>query len=352
MYKSQRNTLYKETGLKKKSLYHTRTARMISIVMFFFLLTWLPTRITGLLAAFGCPVPPLAVYVCVFLAKSCVMYNAVVYVFLNHRFRAAFLHLTFVCREDSRLRLTTDATNASVRNLGEVLPSIVNGSDRSRVLTRKSLSQLNFMAVSKIPELSSCSGRLSNADLPSRDPSETPREDSIYDRKSSLPDRILLETLVVDLKQRDDSLGVDSAVWSNESANGSCSNEGMQDEGRGKGESHLLTEGRDTGLNSTEKGPELSDSVGQDSPDMNKNLPNARQEISKFEPPTKEQNTPNTNQNTARNKFRLSNKAQNSKKINYGFNNPALYEEDEYQENDKNIENYLELDIRSLSNIA
>ena len=345
LYKSQRNTIYKESGLRKKSLYHTRTARMISIVMFFFLLTWLPTRVAGLLAAFGCSVSPSAVYVCVFLAKSCVMYNAVVYVFLNHRFRAAFLHLTFVCREESRLRLTTDATNASVRNFGEILPSVVETNERSRVLSRKTLSQLSFIPVAEIPELSSCSGRLSNADVSrlTREPSETPREDSIHDRKSSLR--------VVDLKECD-TVGVDLA----RSENGSCLNEGLQDEGIG---SHFPRGGRDisetnNGLSSVEIGSHLSNSVGEDTmrSDTNKELSSARQDIPKFESSTAEQNTPDAERNTAINKSELSGKAHNSDKINYGFNNPGLHEDDEYAENDKNIENYFELDIRSLTNIA
>ena len=359
LYRNQHKTVYKEAGLRNKSLYHTRTARMIWIVMFFFLLTWLPTRSVGLVAAFGCPVPPLAVFVCVFLAKSCVMYNAVVYVFLNHRFRAAFLHLTFVCREESRLRFTTDATNASVRNFGEILPSIVDASERSRVLTRKSLSQLNFIAVAKIPELSSCSGRLSNAEfsLPTRDPSESPREDSVFNRKSSLPDR----------NSPEDSFGIDRAVWSNESANGSCLNITAQGEDLDRktecdkkgSETHLPTVERDTNnefsstgrrqsLSYTDsemasKEAQLSASEAQGSPDINKELHNAK-ERAKSESTTSEQDKEIQEFNI--------NKAHKALKVEYGFNNPGLCK-DAFSESDKTIEKYLELDIRSLSiNIA
>ena len=372
LYRSQRNlTVCKDTGPRNKSLYHTRTARMIWTVMFFFLLTWLPTRSVGLVAAFGCPVPPLAVFVCVFLTKSCVMYNAVVYVFLNHRFRAAFLHLTFVCREDSRLRFTTDATNASVRNFGETLPSIVDAGDRSKVLMRKSLSQLNFIPVAaKVPEISSCSGRLSNAEfsLPTREPSETPRENSMYDRTSSLSDRHLSE----------DTFRIESAAWSNGSANGSCLNtapryneiEKKTEYEEERLEAHFPTVGRDKSesnneLSSIERRLSLScvgsdstktdhktDSAepqesinGQRSPDINNELANAKRKIIKCESAISEQDK-------AINELKSPSNAHKSLKVNYGFNNPTLHEEDEYSDSDKTIEKYLELDIRSLSNLA
>ena len=367
LYRNQHNTVCKETGLRNKSLYHTRTARMIWTVMFFFLLTWLPTRSVGLVAAFGCSVPPLAAFVCVFLTKSCVMYNAVVYVFLNHRFRAAFLHLTFVCREDSRLRFTTDATNASARNFGEILPSIVDAGDRSKVLMRKSLSQLNFIpAAAKIPEISSGSGRLSNAEfsLPTREPPETSRKDSIYDRTSSHCDRHLSE----------DTFRIDRAAWSNGSANGSRLNiapheneiDRKTEHKKERLEEHLPTMGREKSelnneLSCIERRQSLShvgpdstktdhktDSTepqkstsGQRSPDINNELDNAKQEITTI-----------SEQDKVMNELKSYSNAHKALKVNYGFNNPALYEEDEYSDSDKTIEKYLELDIRSLSNIA
>ena len=363
LYRSQHNTVCKETGTRNKSLYHTRTARMIWTVMFFFLLTWLPTRSVGLVAAFGCPVPPLAVFVCVFLTKSCVMYNAVVYVFLNHRFRGAFLHLTFVCREESRLRFTTDATNASVRNFGEILPSIVDTGDRSKVLMRKSLSQLNFIPVAaKIHELSSGSARLSNAELslPTREPSETPRKHSTYDRKSSLSDRHLSE----------DTFKIDSAVWSNGSANGSCLNIAPHDNEIDRKteyeEDRLKTHFPTLGKKPPESNKELSSiesrqclsylgsehstepqesTSGQRSPEINNELANAKQEVTEFKSTISEQDK-------AMNELKSPSNAHKALKVNYGFNNPALHEDDEYSDSDKTIKKYLELDIKSLSNIA
>lgn len=157
---------HKESRMRQKSLYHTRTARMILVVMFFFLLTWAPTRIAGLLISFGYHVSPLALYVCLFMAKSSVIYNAVVYVFINHRFRAAFLHMTFMCRNESRLRFTTDATNASMRNIGDVLQSIVSEQGVSRNSSMKAVSQLHFTTeAAEISQNSSSTDRNSGKEL-------------------------------------------------------------------------------------------------------------------------------------------------------------------------------------------
>lgn len=142
---------------QRKSLTHTRTARMIAVVMFFFFLIWLPFKITGLCQTFGVSVPSLAMYISVFLAKSCVMYNAVVYVFLNHRFRAAFLHLTFICRDDHRRRHTTSFTNHS----GRFFEITTNAVDHSyRTLAGKSPSRTNVLPPGCDPDVSSIPGRV------------------------------------------------------------------------------------------------------------------------------------------------------------------------------------------------
>ena len=315
MYQSKRNTIYKESGLIKKSLYHTRTARMIAIVMFFFMLTWLPTRVIELLAAFGCSASPVAVYICAFLTKSCIMYNAVVYVFLNHRFRAAFLHLTYVCRLDSRLRFTTDATNASIRNFGEILPSIAETNDRSRVLPQKTLSQLSFLPTVEMPEFSSCStGRLSNADLsqPACDSSETPCKGSVHNRNTSLLHR-----------GRSTNGYTDGAVINKEIQSKDLSR-------RIEGEQEVTSSEKNNEIASTEVGSQRSDSVGEDGADISDEFSNTEQI-----------------------KYGLSSTENKPAAITgYGFNNPGLYENDELSENGKSIETYLELDISSLSSVT
>lgn len=146
----------------RRSLTHTRTARMIAVVMLSFLLTWLPFKVTGLCQAFGVAVSSLTVHVCAFLAKSCVMYNAVVYVILNHRFRAAFLHLTFLCR-DENIRLTTSAANQSGRFGAEILGH--TDKYKPRGMAGKKLSQLSIISVGLNPDASSICGKTS-ADVP------------------------------------------------------------------------------------------------------------------------------------------------------------------------------------------
>lgn len=150
---------------RRRSRTHTRTARMIAVVMASFLATWLPFNVAGLCRAFGVRVSPLVVYVCVCVAKSCVMYNAVVYVFLNHRFRAAFLHFTFICRDESKLRVTTSVMNQSANRIGEIDPAIAHGKcgdvRAARGMVGKKLSQLSFVSVGYNVEVSSVSGRVS-----------------------------------------------------------------------------------------------------------------------------------------------------------------------------------------------
>ena len=153
---------------RSRSRTHTRTARMIAVVMASFLATWLPFSAAEVCRAFGVRVSPLVVYVCVCVAKSCVIYNAVVYVFLNHRFRAAFLHFTFICRDESKLRMATSVINQSGTRFGEIDPA--NTTDKfghgraARGMVGKKLSQLSFISVGYNVEVSSVSAGKVSAD--------------------------------------------------------------------------------------------------------------------------------------------------------------------------------------------
>lgn len=158
-------------SIRSRSRTHTRTARMIAVVMASFLATWLPFSVAGLCRAFGVRVSPLVVYVCVCVAKSCVMYNAVVYVFLNQRFRAAFLHFTFICRDESKLRMATSVINQSGNRFGEIDAGITTdkfGHRRAAAAARgmvgKKLSQLSFVSVGYNVEVSSVSAGKVSAD--------------------------------------------------------------------------------------------------------------------------------------------------------------------------------------------
>ena len=351
LYKSNRSTVYKASCARRKSLYHTRTARMIAIAMFFFLLTWLPTRIVGLLAAFGCPIPPLAAYVCMFLTKSCVMYNAVVYVFLNHRFRAAFLHLTFVFRDDGRQRFNTSATtNASVRNLGEIFAtSVVETKNMSRALSRKTLSQLCFVPAVEMAEYSSCSARNSDVDLsrPSRDPSITRREESLHDRKSSSSgrdssqtDRELSSILREKRKECEGSL-VESTAREKDYGNGSYLNRELDEE-----EFCGVKGGEIDGVGS------CLASMGEDTNKADRGLTKAR--IEPILPTVERERSYSSAQNTSsRKNSQISIHSFEKGEVNYGFSNPGLYQDDECSAgtSEQCFEKFLELNINSLENI-
>ena len=371
MYRSKRTTVYRDSGVKTNSLYHTRTARMITVVMFFVLLTWLPTRFIGLLSAFGCSVSPLAVYICVFLAKSCVMYNAVVYVFLNHRFRAAFLHLTFVCREESRLRFTTDATNASVRNFGEILPSVVEINDRSRVVSRKTLSQIPFIPTAYIPELSSCSARASNTDLsqPTWDLTETPRKDSTCDRDNSSRDR---KVSTYD-RNMSEALVKDTAAWCHEEVESSCLKTELEKRDLGVAIGFEIESGRSP-LPVAKTNNRLTNIVDRlprtEHESFKINNVQHKENVESQSPvlgrkrsqtfsgsPTEEQNSTKSksNSNELKNNSTVNVNTKNLTKMKCGFNNPGLQTDDEHFNmkcNDKHNDSYLELNIKTLGNMA
>ncbi|XP_028402227.1 melanopsin-like [Dendronephthya gigantea] len=344
LYKSNRSSIYKESCARRKSLYHTKTARMISIVMFFFLLTWLPTRIVELLTAFGCPVPPLAAYVCMFLTKSCVMYNAVVYVFLNHRFRAAFLHMTFVFRDDSRPRFNTSATtNASMRNLGEIFATSAGETKKtSRALSRKTLSQLCFVSAVEMPEYSS------NVDLSrmSRNPTITRREESPHNRKSSCSDR---DSALNDRELSGISRGnpkehegsrVESEAWEKDYGNGAYLNRGLDEEEP------------ESGVENDRVGSRLP-SVGEETNEADSGIAEASNETCLTAVELHSMSDSNPQHISPNNDSQISSDAFEKGKIDYSFNNPGLFQDDERSsgKSEERFENFLKLDINSLEDM-
>lgn len=75
----------------KFTLPHWRTARMIVVVIFVFLLCWSPHVIVSLCVSFGLKISILVQEITLLLAKSGIIYNPFIYAVLNHRFRNAFL---------------------------------------------------------------------------------------------------------------------------------------------------------------------------------------------------------------------------------------------------------------------
>ena len=80
---------------------HVKTARMISIVLVFFVIVWAPYFVNALLRSMWDPdsVPHLFTHISILLTKTCVVYNAVIYAVVNHKFRTAFLNTLCCCRK-------------------------------------------------------------------------------------------------------------------------------------------------------------------------------------------------------------------------------------------------------------
>lgn len=72
---------------------HWRTARMIIVVIFVFLVCWSPYVIVSLCVAFGSSITVLTLEITLLLAKSGVIYNPFIYAALNLRFRTAFFEM-------------------------------------------------------------------------------------------------------------------------------------------------------------------------------------------------------------------------------------------------------------------
>lgn len=85
----------------KFTLPHWRTARMIVVVIFVFLLCWSPHVVVSLCVSLGLKISILVQEVTLLLAKSAVIYNPFIYAVLNHRFRNAFLGM-LVCQKGTQ----------------------------------------------------------------------------------------------------------------------------------------------------------------------------------------------------------------------------------------------------------
>lgn len=101
--RGRRNTRLKRSqkGNCKFTLPHWRTARMIIVVIFVFLLCWSPHVIVSLCVSFGLKISILGQEVTLLLAKSGVIYNPFIYAVLNHRFRNAFLGMVCQKKEEN-----------------------------------------------------------------------------------------------------------------------------------------------------------------------------------------------------------------------------------------------------------
>lgn len=107
---------------------HVQTAKMIVVVIFFCVIVWMPYVIVSLIKAFTGNAMPLASHITVLIAKSCVIYNILIYVVLNRKLKASVIN--FIC-----CGKTTDFFNASISK-----PSV------SKVMTSEARNRLSAIA--------------------------------------------------------------------------------------------------------------------------------------------------------------------------------------------------------------
>lgn len=83
------NTTRKKFPLMKRT--HIQTAKMIVMAVFFSMIVWVPYVLVSLIKAFsgGNNGWSVASHITVLIAKSCVIYNVLIYVVLNHKFKVA-----------------------------------------------------------------------------------------------------------------------------------------------------------------------------------------------------------------------------------------------------------------------
>lgn len=101
----------------KFTLPHWRTARMIVVVIFVFLLCWSPHVIVSLCVSLGIKVSILVQEVTLLLAKSAIIYNPFIYAVLNHRFRHAFIGM-LICQNRSQESNGADCSRTPVASGG------------------------------------------------------------------------------------------------------------------------------------------------------------------------------------------------------------------------------------------
>ncbi|XP_031548901.1 rhodopsin, GQ-coupled-like [Actinia tenebrosa] len=107
---------------------HVQTAKMIVVVIFFCVIVWMPYVIVSLIKAFTGNAMPLASHVTVLIAKSCVIYNILIYVVLNRKLKASVIN--FIC-----CGKTTDFFSTSISK-----PSV------SKVMTSEARNRLSAIA--------------------------------------------------------------------------------------------------------------------------------------------------------------------------------------------------------------
>lgn len=142
-------TLRKKYPLFKRT--HVQTAKMIIVVIFFCVIVWLPYVVVSLIKAFtgNSVVSPLSSHITILITKSCVVYNVLIYVFLNRKLKSSIISLICCGRLPqwlNRVDNTSISKKRISRMVGETDKEIPSDTARNRLSRLFKLGQNNDSA--------------------------------------------------------------------------------------------------------------------------------------------------------------------------------------------------------------
>lgn len=118
---------------------HIQTAKMIIVVIFFSMIVWVPYVVVSFIKAANGHIAPLVSHITVLVAKSCVIYNVLIYAILNRKLKAAILDAVCCGRQTISLVGTPSSGNNAHKNrisriLSETdVPSPVGEAQKNRL---------------------------------------------------------------------------------------------------------------------------------------------------------------------------------------------------------------------------
>lgn len=118
---------------------HIQTAKMIIVVIFFSMIVWVPYVVVSLIKASNGHIDPLVSHITVLVAKSCVIYNVLIYAVLNRKLKAAILDAICCGRQSfSLVGSPSSGNNANRNRISRILsetevPSHVAEAQRNRL---------------------------------------------------------------------------------------------------------------------------------------------------------------------------------------------------------------------------
>ena len=146
-------TLGTPTSVKKKypllKRTHIQTAKMIIVVIFFSMIVWVPYVVVSLIKAANGHIDPLVSHITVLVAKSCVIYNVLIYAILNRKLKAAILDAICCGRQSfSLVGSPSSGNNANRNRISRILsetevPSHVAEAQKNRLSTLTIQQQSN-----------------------------------------------------------------------------------------------------------------------------------------------------------------------------------------------------------------